>query len=89
MHHLDHMQISYTLLQTNNHDSTSPLSFNTLDALPAGSVKSTVDYIIVQQYDKAKVPNVKDMPDEECVPKCKLIVMYMQFKTRKPIANAK
>jgi len=26
-HQLDHMQIIFTLLQTNNHASTSPLSF--------------------------------------------------------------
>jgi len=36
----------------------------------AGPVKSTVDYIIVWQEDKAKfVHNVKDIPNEECVPK--------------------
>jgi len=34
-HQLSHMQIIYTSLQTNNHASTSPLSFYTLDALPA------------------------------------------------------
>jgi len=30
-----HMQIVYTLLQTDNHASISPLSFYKLDALPA------------------------------------------------------
>ena len=35
----------------------------------AGPVKSTVDYIIVRQEDKAKVHNVKVIPNEECVPK--------------------
>jgi len=34
-HQLDHMQIIYTALQTDNHASTSPLSFYRLDALPA------------------------------------------------------
>ena len=34
-HQLDHMQIICTSLQTNNHASTSPLSFYRLDALPA------------------------------------------------------
>jgi len=39
-HQLDHMQIICTLLQTDNHASTSPLSFYRLDALPAKSVKA-------------------------------------------------
>jgi len=34
-HQLDHMQITCTLLQTDNHASTSPLSFYRPDALPA------------------------------------------------------
>jgi len=34
-HQLDHMQIICTSLQTNNHVSTSPLSFYGPDALPA------------------------------------------------------
>jgi len=34
-HHLDHMQIICTSLQTDNHASTSPLSFYRLDALAA------------------------------------------------------
>jgi len=34
-YHLDHMQIICTSLQTDNHDSTSPLSFYRPDALPA------------------------------------------------------
>jgi len=33
-HRLDHMQLICTLLQTDNHDSTSPLSFYRLHALP-------------------------------------------------------
>jgi len=49
----------------------------------AGPVKSTVDYIIVRQKDKAKVRNVKVIPNEECVPKHKLLVMDMRFSTRK------
>jgi len=34
-HQLDHMQIIYTSLQTDNHASTSPLSFYSPDAFPA------------------------------------------------------
>jgi len=34
-HQLDHIQIICTLLQTDNHASSSPLSFYRLDALPA------------------------------------------------------
>jgi len=49
----------------------------------AGPVKSTVDYIIVRQEDKAKVRNVKVIPNEECVPKHELLVMDMQFNTTK------
>jgi len=49
----------------------------------AGPVKSTVDYIIVQQEDKAEVCNVKVIPNEACVPKHKLLVMDMQFNTTK------
>jgi len=49
----------------------------------AGSAKSTVDYITVRQRDKVKVHNVKVIPSEECVSKHKLLVMDMQFNTRK------
>jgi len=45
--------------------------------------KSTVDYIIVRQEDKAKVHNVKVIPNRECVPKHKLLVMDMRFNTTK------
>jgi len=34
-HQLDHMQFICTLLQTDNHASTSPVSFYRPDALPA------------------------------------------------------
>ena len=40
-------------------------------------VKSTVDYIMVRQEDKAKVRNIKVISSEECVPKHKLLVMDM------------
>ena len=49
----------------------------------AGPDKSTVDYIIVRQENKAKVRNVKVIPNEVCVPKHKLLVMDMQFNTTK------
>ena len=43
----------------------------------AGPVKSTVDYIMVLQEDKAKIRNVKVITSEECVPKHKLLVLDM------------
>ena len=46
-------------------------------------VKSTVDYIMVRQEDKAKVRNVKVISSEACVPKHKLLVMDMWFKATK------
>jgi len=49
----------------------------------AGPVKSTVDYIMVRQEDKAKVRNVKVISSKECVPKHKLLVMDMWFKATK------
>ena len=49
----------------------------------AGPVKSTVDYTMVRQEDKAKVRNVKVISSEECVPKHKLLVMDMWFKATK------
>ena len=49
----------------------------------AGPVKSTVDYTIVRQEDKAKVRNVKVIPNEECIPKHKLLVTDMRFNTAK------
>jgi len=39
----------------------------------AGPFKTMVDYIIVQQEDKAKVRNVNVIPNEECVPKHKFV----------------
>jgi len=41
----------------------------------AGSVKSTVDNTIVRHEDKARVRNVRVIPNEECAPKHKLLVM--------------
>ena len=49
----------------------------------AGPVKSTVDYMMVQQEDKAKIHNVKVITSEECVPKHKLLVTDMWFKATK------
>jgi len=49
----------------------------------AGFVKSIVDYITAQQEDKAKVRNVKVIPNEQCVPKHTLLVMDMWFNTTK------
>jgi len=49
----------------------------------AGPIKSMVDYIIVRQEDKAKNRNVKVIPNEECVPNHKLLVMDTLFNTTK------
>ena len=49
----------------------------------AGPVKSTVDYIIVRQEDKAKVRNVEVIPNEVFVPMHKLLVIDMRFNTTK------
>jgi len=49
----------------------------------AGPVKSTVDYIMVGQDDKAKVRNVRVISSEECVPNHKLLVMDMWFEATK------
>jgi len=49
----------------------------------AGPLKSTVDYILVRQEDKAKVRNIKVISSEECVTKHKLLVMDMWFKATK------
>ena len=49
----------------------------------AGPVKSTVDYIMVWQEDKAKVCNIKVISSEERVPKHKLLAMDMWFKATK------
>ena len=46
-------------------------------------MKSTVDYIMVRQEDKAKVSNVKVISSEECVPMHKLLVMDKWFKAKK------
>jgi len=40
-HQLDHMQIIYTSLQTDNHASTSPLSFYSPDALSAAQATAS------------------------------------------------
>jgi len=51
----------------------------------AGSAKSTVDYIMVMPGDKVKVRNVMIIPNEEYVPKHKLLVMDMRTKGRKTV----
>jgi len=65
-----------------NADGSRILEF-TNGTYVAGSVKSVVDYIIVQQGDKSKVCNVKLIPNKECVPKHKLLVIDMQFNITK------
>ena len=54
----------------------------------AGPVKSTVDYIMIRQEDKAKIRNVKVITSEECVPKHKLLVMDMWFKATVLVCSA-
>ena len=49
----------------------------------AGSAKSTGHYMMVRQRDKVEVCNVKVIPNEECVPKRKLLVMDMRCNTTK------
>jgi len=49
----------------------------------AGSAKSIVDYIMIRQGDEVKVRNVKVSPNEECVPKHKLLVMDMRLYNKK------
>jgi len=69
-----------------NHANIPPLSFlqaGCPSCRPTNSVKSTVNYIIVWQEDKTKVRNIKVIPNEECAPKHKLLVMDMQFNTTK------
>jgi len=41
-HQLDHMQIISTLLQTDNHNNTSPLSFYRTAAIPAAQPTASV-----------------------------------------------
>ena len=50
-----------------------------LVAYVAGLMKSTVDYIMVRQEDKAKVRNVQVISSEECVPKHKLLLVDMDM----------
>ena len=59
------------------------VDFHIIVTYVAGPVKSTVDYIMVWQEDKAKIRNVKVITSEECVPKHKLLVMDMRFKATK------
>jgi len=47
------------------------------------AVKSMVNYIIVQQEDKANECNAKVIPNEEYISKHKLLVMDMRFNTTK------
>ena len=50
----------------------------------AGSAKSiTVDYIMVRQRGKARVRNAMVIPNEECMPKHKLLVTAMRFHATK------
>ena len=49
----------------------------------AGSAIITVDYIMVREGNKVKVCNVKVIPNEECMPRHKLLVMDMWFNTAK------
>jgi len=52
-HQLDHMQTICISLQTDNHASTSPLSFYRLDALPAA-----------QQHQSTKGKSTEGTSDE-------------------------
>jgi len=56
-HQLDHMQIICTLLETDNHASTSPLSFYRPDTLPTAhppnGVKALKAYIQEQRHTQS------------------------------------
>ena len=89
-HQLDHMQIICTSIQTDNHASTSPLSFYRLDALPAAhrtaskhwrQIKRTTtpyDTILMQKFPRQKhlsvVYNKWNSPSS-------LILLTWQFTT--------
>jgi len=49
----------------------------------AGPVKVRLIILLCDKRTKAKVRNVKVIPNEECVPKHKLLVMNMRFNTTK------
>ena len=51
-HQLDHMEIICTSCQTDNHASTSPLSFYRTDALPAAQPTASKQWRQVQLYTK-------------------------------------
>ena len=51
-HQLDHMQIICTLLQTDNHASTSPLNFYRLDALPAAQPTASKNWRHISVTDR-------------------------------------
>jgi len=55
-HHLDHMHIICTSLQTDNHASTSPLSFYRPDALPAAQPTASKHWM--QIPPRAKVQEI-------------------------------
>jgi len=78
---------SYAVARKNQYSFAVRFDTNNTDhplvTCAAGPVKSMVDYIIVRQENKAKVCNVKVIPNKECVPKHKLLVMDMQFNTTK------
>jgi len=83
--------ICKSAVQTDNHTSTPPLSFlqagcpscRPTNSVKALKVKSTVDYIMVRQEDKAKARNSKVISSQKCVPKHKLLVMDMWLKQEK------
>jgi len=54
-HQVDHMQITCTSLQTDNHASTSPLSFYRPDALPAAQPTASKHWStgVTEQYNLA------------------------------------
>ena len=54
-HQLDHMQIICTSLQTDNHASTSPLSFYRSDALPAAQPTVSKHWRQISKYHKTHV----------------------------------
>jgi len=62
-HQLDHMQIIFTSLHTDNHASTSPLTFYKLDALPAAQPTASIKKALKAQSGQS---NLIKRPHRRC-----------------------
>ena len=85
-HQLDHMQIICTSLQTDNHTSTSPLSFHRPDALPAAQPtvskhwrhtnKYIIKYLTGQWTNERKLCNYDAVKRRMHTTRCRNNVSY-------------